>query len=94
MAKTVYYETISVMEVPCVMVTAKDYWDRNHFADDGGGPDYEAIRDAMAACGAPETAESAYEIPADGLDALVAGMARLGFRLEKNGAFSAHINGT
>lgn len=91
METVVYYAHGTVMDVPCVVVTSKAYWNANHFVDDGSGPDYEAIADAMEACGAPPTAKSVHELPDGGLDALVAAMGARGFKLRPDKAFGAYV---
>lgn len=91
METVVYYAHGTVIDVPCVVVTSKAYWNANHFVDDGSGPDYEAIADAMEACGTPPTAESVHELPAKGMNVLVAAMKARGFKLRPDGAFGAYV---
>ena len=93
--KTVYYETMRDEDMPALELmctTSKAYWDRHHAVDDGGGPDYRAISDAMAACGAPETAESVFEIPAGTAPAVVDAMAAHGFSLVRSPAFKGLLS--
>lgn len=88
--KTVYYETVFDGD-PLMCVTSKDYWDRNHFVDDGDGPDYMAISEAMEACGAVEDSTSVFQIPETGEAAIVSGMAAHGFELVKSPDFTAFL---
>ena len=44
-----------------LVLTAKPYWDANHFVDDGTGNNYDEIASAMQDIGIAEITESAYE---------------------------------
>lgn len=91
---TVYYAAMPSEDEGGISIctTEKSYWDANHFVDDGSGQYYEAISDAMQACGAPETCESVFEIDSvEALPGIVAAMAAKGFALVPDPAFAAFL---
>lgn len=90
--KTYYYHVDRECEEPHICCTSKEYWDANHFVDDGGSDGYVGFTEAMESCGAGELTESMYEIPAMGMDALVRTMAAMGYRLVQDAAFSAYLS--
>lgn len=93
-AITVYYAVLPGEDgdYPMICTTEKSYWDANHFVDDGSGAHYDAISSAMAACGAPETAESVFEIPGmEHVAGIVAAMGRKGFRMVAHEALAAFL---
>lgn len=92
---TVYYSEIQSDDPGLIEVctTEKAYWDANHCVDDGAGQHYEAISDAMQACGAPEVCESVFETGANDLPGLIDRMAAKGFRLTRDAEFDAFLKG-
>lgn len=92
----VYYETMPSDDSTGTFIctTEKSYFDRNGCVDDGGsGTAYEAIAQAMNACGAPEASESVFETGLP-VETVVGNMTAKGFDLIKNPAFSALVLGT
>lgn len=92
MPTIVYYHVENINGMTCMMVTSKRYWDAHHVLDDGGGPDYERIVEAMETCGIGEATESVYELakPSDAAN-IVTRMKRYGFDFRQNQIFSRAV---
>ncbi len=91
---TVYYHIAETENGPLMAVTAKAYWDANHFLDDGGSDDYVRVRDAMQACRMVEDATSVYMLPDPSFEqTVVTAMAARGFDMVRDPAFGAWLDG-
>lgn len=76
-----------------VILTAKPYWEEEHFVDDGSSAYYDDITKAMAEANAPAIATSVYAMPMNGIAELKTAMLRHGFELVDDPAFTAFVRG-
>lgn len=88
----VYYDVCRTAEGATVCVTDAFYFDAYGEVDDGdGSPNYDAIAEAMEACGCPALCESVHELAGEvegNVQVLVDAMEAKGFELKTNPGFT------
>lgn len=88
----VYYDIYSTRDGTTICVTDAAYFDAYGAMDDGSGPNYQAIEDAMEKCGYPALCESIHEFGGDHspeeIPSLIEAMEAEGFELKTNPDFT------
>ena len=100
MAIEVYYAPIPNEDEPVpglsdilIVTTERSYWDWDHTVSDGGGPNFDRIAHAMEASGAEEVEDSTFALLTGvTVQQLVQNMAKHGFALMTNPAFTRFVN--
>lgn len=90
MNKTIYYVIKTTSNGPQLFTTAKDFWDKHHYMDDGSDIDYKHMCESLNILGCGSLGSSIFEFNITE-EQLITGMSSYGYTMQPNNEFVSFI---